>query len=291
MFAVVASVGGAVMFWRWRRQPLSYPAPESLIIQPESESAGERILPFEAVANVRDVGGYRTDAGRRVRWGRVYRSGALSHATPADRERLAALDLRLVVDLRSAEEVADAPDHTLPGARALHLPLHDAQEKLKRLRVLLFNPRQLARLVPDAYIRIMIEGNAPLFGSVLRELADSANLPVLIHCTAGKDRTGVATALLLRLLGVPEQTVIADYTLSNYYFEDFRRYTLRAVEPLRKLGVRQEDVTPLLLADPATLRATLDHINMTYGSVEAYLRQRAGIDDATIAALRANLLE
>lgn len=291
--AILLLIVAAAGIWLWGRPPIKYPPPEALIIPPEGDfSDGERLPRFDSIPNFRDLGGYRSADGRRVRWRRVYRSGAFSHPSAADLTRLAALELRFVCDLRSVEEVESDPDvlPTNPVPNYLHLPLYDRHDRARRLRALL-NRRSVAQLVPEAYIEVMIEENAPLMGEVLRRLADPANLPAVVHCTAGKDRTGVASALLLLLLGVPEATVIADYSLSNHFFDDFRRYTEAAIQPFRKFGVNMDDVTPLLLADPANLRLTLAHIRTKYGSVEAYLRNRAGLDDSVIAALKANLLE
>lgn len=255
-------------------------------------TTAQRIIPFEGIANFRDVGGYRTADGRRVRWGQVYRAGAFASPTEADLAKIDALRLRLVCDLRSDEEVAEAPDRlpeTTPP-RYLHLPLQASDETMKRLRAILFNRRAIQQIVPDTYRRVMLEQNAALYGRVLTELADPANYPAVIHCTAGKDRTGIAVALLLLLLGVPKPTVIADYTLSNHYYDVFARFAAKAVRPLLPLGVRLGDLHPLLVATSETMQLTIDYLDTTYGSAEGYLRERAGLDDATIAALRAQLL-
>ena len=138
-------------------------------------------------------------------------------------------------------------------------------------------------MMPDMYTRTIIDGNAKLYGGLLRRLSEPDNLPTLIHCTAGKDRTGVAVALLLLLLGVPDEVVVADYSLSNLYFDTFFEYGKRVAHSLRWFGVRAEDLSPLFMANPETLRTTITHIRAKYGSVEGYLRDAAGLDDATMA--------
>ncbi len=255
-----------------------------------------RSVPLAGAPNFRDLGGYPTHTGQRVRWGRVYRSGALANLTAADLALLAALDLRLVCDLRSADEIEQDPDR-LPGGGVpvyAHLPVvtaDDGAARRQRLRALLFDRRLLQTMMAEFYTETMIDNNAGLFRAVFERLADPDNLPAVIHCTAGKDRAGLVSALLLLALGVPEDIVIADYSQSNRYYAHFEQLTGRSARPLRALGVRPRDLYPLLIADPDYLRVALAHLRARYGSVETYLRQQAGIDGALLDRLRANLLE
>jgi protein-tyrosine phosphatase len=149
----------------------------------------------------------------------------------------------------------------------------------------------MGKIMDNAYMQIMIDANTALIGDLFRRLADPDQLPALIHCTAGKDRTGIASALLLLTLGVPEEVVIADYSLSNRYYDHFKKITEKTVAPLTRFGITTEDLRPLLSADPNRLRATFAYIEQRYGSLHNYLRRAAGIDDATLDALKENLLE
>jgi len=290
----LVALGGLAAAWvfvrRGNRTP--HPAPDSLVIR-LPDDAPDRILHLEGAVNFRDVGGYQTAAGRRVRRGLVFRSGALARLTDADLIALDAIGFKLVCDLRGDDEIAQEPDRLPqnPAPEYWHLPLTVQDDRRKRLGALVFNPAAVAPMLPEMYNHTMIDGNAKLYGGLLRRLADPTNLPTLIHCTAGKDRTGVAVALLLLALGVPDEVIVADYSLSNLYFESFFEYGKRIAHSLRWLGVRADDLKPLFLADPATLRTAIAHIRARYGSVEAYLRDAAGLDDDTLAALRANLLE
>jgi protein-tyrosine phosphatase len=149
----------------------------------------------------------------------------------------------------------------------------------------------LQNALPELYTRYLLDQNPAIFGRVLQFAADHHNLPMVFHCTAGKDRTGLAAALLLLALGVPEETVIADYTLSNRAYPSLLKYAAQAARPLRFFGIRAEDLTPLLVADAQSLRLALDHLKTKYGSVEAYLRHQVSVDAAVIEKLKANLLE
>jgi protein-tyrosine phosphatase len=145
----------------------------------------------------------------------------------------------------------------------------------------------------EMYTRYMVDENGAVYGAILRALADPANLPAIIHCTAGKDRAGLTSALLLAVLGVPDDLIVADYSLSNRYYDTFRTFIAgKFKQPQAFLfGLNIDDFQPLLTANPQTLRLTLDYIREHYGSVEGYLEQKAGVDADIIAALKVNLLQ
>jgi len=290
--ALILSAGVSALVVLRRNNRTTYPTPESLVIRLPDDDP-DRVVPLEKVANFRDIGGYKTADGGRVQRGLVFRSGALVRLSDADLAYLGKLGLKLVCDLRGTEEVTEEPDHlpSNPAPEYLHLPLTVQDDRRERLRALIFKPSAVAPMLPEMYTRVMIDGNAPLYGTILRRLADPASLPTLIHCTAGKDRTGIAVALLLLALGVPDEVVVADYSLSNLYYANFFEYGQRVVRPLRWLGVRAEDLQPLLMADPETMRIAIAHIRNQYGSIEGYLRDAAGLDSEVIARLKANLLE
>lgn len=248
----------------------------------------ERDLPLSGGVNFRDVGGYRTADGRVVRWGRVFRAGSLAGLTDEDVACLARLGLRLSCDLRSWEEVVARPDRLPPGAVSRHTAVVTEVGRVRRVVALFRKRHRIQELLQDAYI-VMLDQNGPLFAGIIRATADSANLPLVIHCTAGKDRTGLAVALLLLALGVPEETVIADYTLSNRAFDLLAGRMRSEMEPLYRLGFDEAQLRPFLLAEARTLAGALLHLLRRYGSVEQYLL-RAGLDMAALERARETLL-
>ncbi|MEZ4669244.1 MAG: tyrosine-protein phosphatase [Anaerolineae bacterium] len=266
--------------------------PAALVL-PLPENHPPSAVMLESVDNFRDAGGYRTADGGRVRTGLIYRSGALHNLSERDLATLRDLNIKLVCDLRSENERNAEPDTlpTDPAPTYLHLPLNTEDDRRQRLMAILFNRRRLAQMMRQFYIEVVIDQNARLYGDILRRFADPANLPAILHCTAGKDRTGIGVALLLSLLGVPDDIIIADYSLSNRYYDKYLEFGRRAVQPLAWLRVKAEDLQPLFLADPANLRAALDQVRQQYGGIERYLREKAGVDDATQARLRELLVE
>ncbi len=258
-----------------------------------SNSKGQREVQFPNCFNFRDVGGYRTENGRFLRWGQLYRSGTLAKMAHADHEIMHRLGIRTVFDLRSPAEVAKQPDRLpQPMPAYQHLPLVNHDGSVAQLRTLRRYRQRMDQMLLHIYTRVVLDQNAHHLGAILRRLAEPANRPALIHCAVGKDRTGVAVALLLALLGVPEETIVADYTLSNRHHPailaemrpEFWRATVWA-------WIRPSALYPLALAQPDTMRAALRHLRQQYGSAEEYARHAAAVDDATLASLRQQFLE
>ncbi len=248
----------------------------------------ERELPLAGGVNFRDVGGYHTAGGRVVRWGRVFRAGSLAGLTDEDVVCLGRLGLRLSCDLRSWEEMIARPDRLPPDAVARHTAVATEVGPVRRVIALFRKRHRIQELLQDAYT-VMLDQNGPLFAGIIRAAADPANLPLVIHCTAGKDRTGLAVALLLLTLGVPEETVIADYTLSNRAFDLLSGRMRSEMEPLYRLGFDEAQLRPFLLAEARTLTGALAHLRRRYGSVDWYLL-RSGLDEATLEQARETLL-
>lgn len=252
----------------------------------------QRFLNMEGVPNFRDIGGYMTRDGQRLRWGRVYRSGLMAHPTTADQMRLSALALRRVCDLRSEDEAAEAPDRLPDNLHQYHHYPVQAEVPGRIAQVaMLLNQDRMRRVMPHLYTRVMLDENGPLIGAVFAHLADADQLPLVIHCTGGKDRTGVIVALLLEALGVDEGTIIADYSQSNRDYQAYRQRGQQAIRPLRPLGITIDHLQPVLICDPDTLRFTFAHLRSHYGSARDYLRAHAGVSEAMLDQIAGHLLE
>lgn len=299
---LLALIGMMLVIPLLRRRPSAhtqYTDPMQMIIDPESVAPitpppdalrGQRDLTLQGAVNFRDLGGYRTIDGQSIGWNRVYRAGQLSQLTEADLAQLTNLDIKIVCDLRSPEEVNEAPDNLPTGVPSMSIPVNASEPRSKQLRRLLRYRRQMNAAMIEAYTHVIVDQNPSVFGQIFRLLADEKNLPLAFHCTAGKDRAGVTAALLLALLGVPDEVIVADYSLSNRYADVFEQYGRKAIKPLLRMGMDERSLQPLFTANPDTMRATLAHIRQQYGSVERYLIDGAGLTPQIIRAIRENLL-
>src|SRR6059058_6184587 len=255
-----------------------------------------RRLPLEGAKNFRDLGGYRTSDGHYVRWGLVYRSNHLVNLTAKDFEYLTSLGIRLICDVRSDSERARAPDHwdgTTPEFLAVpigsNLITSPTAEDLKR-RIAAINGQANDSVRAYEYATKY----AGQYAKILQRLA-SGDLPAVEHCTAGKDRTGVFSAILLTALGVPRDTVVQDYMLSNQFLLAPEAINATAADLRLAFGLPEPPdlatVKSIMTSKPETLAATLDKIDQTYGSFANYLRHAAKLSEADLAKIRLNLLE
>ncbi|WP_019630104.1 tyrosine-protein phosphatase [Actinomadura atramentaria] len=253
-------------------------------------------LRLDRAANVRDLGGIRFPGGATAP-GRLLRGDALNGLTDADAERLA--PLRTVVDFRTANEIeTNGADRLPPGAEHVHLPVGGGDLKAFYDIVAEGDPeRQRATFGGDRTERFMLAANRNFvavdderasFAEALRLVADAGRLPLLFHCTAGKDRTGWMAAIVLTILGVPRETIMADYLRSNHYHQRGRAKLLAF---LRDTGQMKEPelLLPLLEQRPAYLEAAFAEADARYGSFAGFLADGLGADEALLAAVRAAL--
>jgi protein-tyrosine phosphatase len=255
----------------------------------------ERLVPLEGALNFRDLGGYSAAEGRRTRWGCVFRSDGLDQLTDGDLDRLARLGIRLVCDLRNDREVLDAPSRLPPHPELRHLrhPIGEHRDDDPPLleRILAGHVREFStEQMADQYVA-MLEFAGPVFAEVVQLAADAANHPMVFHCTAGKDRTGFAAAVVLRTLGVPEETVYEDFLLTNHYTADEIERTLWIIRFASLFRTDPEQVRPVLGVERAYLEAAFAAIRQSHGSFDAYRRDALGLDDAETAAFRELALE
>lgn len=238
-----------------------------------------RILPLQGASNVRDLGGWPTADGRRVRPGRIWRSAALHAVTDEDLSQLAGIGLRTVCDLRGVEEAARAPSRVPRGAMVHPLPIEpfvsaSLPEALARSADAGAAARDLLRQAYLAYVTEHLDAYRRLFALLLEE----DRHPLLFHCSAGKDRTGIGAALILTVLGADRATVLADYCATDRFW--------RRDHPLPP-GTPEAAARAILDTHPALLEEALDLLLARHGGAEGLAREGLGVDPA---ALRAVLL-
>lgn len=264
---------------------------------PLDQRAVHRHLNFEGIYNFRDLGGYTTYDDRRVKWGTLYRSGSLHGASPSDLHWLSELNLHTLVDFRSAAEKAEEPDR-LPepnNIEVVEIPAMDngddsmANEIMTRIK-----EGSLGEIDPH---ELMIEGNRqfpttfnPEYSQFIRTVLAADGKPVLWHCSAGKDRAGFGAAILLRLLGVSQEQVMADYMLSKQYSLAARKNQIRMLRLFK--GEETADKLQVLMGvEPEWLQAAFDTIDERYGNFDGYVRQGLGLSEQEVSRLRSLLLE
>jgi protein-tyrosine phosphatase len=259
----------------------------------------DRVPPLERACNFRDFGGYGTRDGRRVRWGRLYRSGSLTQLTDPDRSAIGALGIRAICDLRRLDERARHPDPEF-GPGVTHL-VWDEPAEVSPLR-----GQSFAQSVGAAEARAaMIGMYAQMPVTLVRRLRgmfagllQGPGAPMILHCMAGKDRTGFAAALLLSALDVPHDVIVEDYVLTNRAV-DLRAQLLSAEQAGLGIAVSAEPILALpreaqdavLAADADYLGAGFAALEAGYGSVNAYLSAVIGVDDDARRQLARGLLQ
>ena len=242
----------------------------------------DRVLPLQGASNFRDLGGYPGHGGRIVLWRRLFRSDHLAGLTPADHALLAELGLARALDFRGEHERAATP-YQLPGVAQHSLAIEPSV--MQRMQALLQAGQPLGAaegvaLMQDLY-RSMVNERARAFALLFEQLLD-CDAPLVFHCTAGKDRTGWAAALVLLALGVPRAIVLQDYLMTNQVFKQ---------PPLPADGTPAEALAAMWRVQEDYLAAALDLMDAEHGGIEPYLRGRLGLSPAALDTLAARYLQ
>lgn len=248
----------------------------------------ERVLPLEGGNNFRDLGGYETTDGRHVKWGSLFRSGTMVGLTASDYDYLGQLGIRTVCDFRSTEERTSEPT-TWQGehkpARKETDYVMDNMSLMKEIAQPGLTPEQ-ARGVFAGFYREVPFTFTTQYREMFAELV-AGHAPLAFNCSAGKDRTGVGSALLLSALGVKHEQVVADYLLSNRYYKPAPAKPGAQDSTSRMLAALSPEVVKVLMGvDASYIEASLASINERYGSLEKYLDEQLGVDAADLAILR-----
>ena len=241
-----------------------------------------RTLDFEGCVNFRDLGGYRTADGHTVAWRRLFRADGLNKLTAADRAQLRDLGLATVIDLRTADEAEQRgsfPVDEVP-VRYVGLPLTDVLPATEDLP-----DWKEAAYVATRYGAMVSEGG-PVLTEAIGVLASGGSLPAVMHCSAGKDRTGVLSALVLAFLGVPDESIIEDYALSAAAME---RLLERLMAEYPEAADQVAKYAPAILhVVPETMEQFLASLLLEYGSYDE-LAATLGVVEA-IDRLRATVV-
>jgi protein-tyrosine phosphatase len=237
-----------------------------------------RHVPVPGTLNFRDTGGYPVSGGGFTRWQALLRSDALHRLDPGAAGLIGALGLRTILDLRTSAEtqIAPSPLDDLAGRGALTMHISLIGEDMSAL------PAELGQIYD-----FIIDEQGLAIAAAVRSLARPGAFPALVHCTAGKDRTGIVVAVALAAIGVPDHIVAADYALTSLYLDPEHTPTIGHMQESSGLGDR---LTAALLACPPDLiLRTLDRARRQGGTIAGYLGS-FGVTDADLTALRAGLV-
>lgn len=242
-----------------------------------------RFVPLDGAFNFRDLGGLPTNDGGTTRTGMMFRSDALHHLVPGDVDRLTELGMRTIIDLRSAVELERSGRGPLEDTdmQFLHAPLSHGEAAAGRALPPALADGDLGR----HYVTSLAERTETL-ATVIGHLAERDNLPAVFHCTAGKDRTGMVAALVLSIVGVPDDVIVHDYTLTDDRMQ-------LVMERIRATGGFPDSDQPLPAgvgrAEARSMETFLAAVRAAHGDADGWARD-AGMQDDTLASLRAVLV-
>ena len=245
----------------------------------------DRVLRLQGATNFRDLGGYIGQDGRPVKWRQLFRSEHLAGLTADDQAALSQMGVARSVDFRGVDERAATP-YAVPGLRQIALTIEPSV--VQQMQALseagqTLTAERTADLMSDLY-RALATDQAHRFAELFAHLLDEADdSPLVFHCTAGKDRTGFAAALILLALGVPRDVVVADYLLTNQHYRHPPRLPQSETPP--------EVLAVLWTVQQRFLDAALAAVDQDHGGVDRYLQDRLGVTTAAAALLRQRYLQ
>lgn len=235
---------------------------------------------MQGIHNFRDFGGYQTKDGKLIKKGLLYRSGSLDKATDADLEELNALGIKTICDLRSEQERIMEPDR-IPDLSPVTFfnismrPIVDYHSRsLKRLFSLMFGEERHRDYIAESYkaYRDYATGYLPQLRALFKRISSPENLPLLIHCSAGKDRTGVVSSLIQQMLGVPAEATMEDYLITNKNMDAYNADVMRRLSKLAYFGVPWKMYVPLFDARRDYLNAAFEQVKEEFGALENWMR-------------------
>ncbi len=274
------------------------PAPALVVpgTLPVEQREAHRRLNFEGIANFRDLGGYPAADGRHVKWGVLYRTATLANSSKADLEGLASLGLKDLIDFRSAAEKEAEPNRLPqpPAFAVVEIPtLDDGNKAMVGDIMARIESGNFDGFDPDA---LMLDANrqfattfTPQFRQFIHTVLQADGKPVAWHCSAGKDRTGFAAAILLRILGVPQEVIMQDYMASKQHALDARKTQLLLLR-LFKGEEAADKMAVLMGVEESWLRAGFEQIDATWGSFDNYVREGLQLTPEDVEHLRSTLL-
>jgi len=243
-----------------------------------------RYIKLDKACNFREIGGLDTIGGKRMKSGILFRSDELSQLTFNDRKIFEKLNIKMIIDLRGVKERQKKQDK-IPSKlniRIENIPIDHRNQDLKQMQFFLFLIQKKKDFDFEKYIKEHYFGTAFECTSQIKEiftlLSDENNLPALLHCTVGKDRTGFMAAILQLLAGVSREKVMEEYLVTNKYIGTRVKQIIRMVRIMSLFRASIEQIQPMLECRPDYLNNVLDEIYNRYGTIENYLLFACGLN-------------
>ena len=290
LIAIVVLVG-VIFFISGEKEiaSLERPIPANL-----SENLREdtRKLPFTGAHNFRDLGGYKTSDGKTVKWGKVYRSDNLHSLTDEDLKYMERLNIKSVVDFRSDEERNEEPDRLTPDMTPILLPIKFEPEGVTEnlTRDLTFGNLDSSNLLRDFNI-ILVKEFTEEYREFFRHIVDNGGEPFVLHCTAGKDRAGFGSAMILTVLGVPREKIIEDYLLTNTYVSDHVDRKLLETELKTFFRADSDNLRKINFVEERYIQAAFDTIDSHWGGMDQYISEGLNLTEEDINKIKDYYLE
>ena len=257
----------------------------SVTVAAQQRQMPGRELTLEGAVNFRDLGGYVATDFRRISMGRIYRAGDISKLTDADMEEMKRRKIYTVIDFRGEDEAVAAPDRLLPAADYLRLPA--GSEKSADWSSFTQGYASGIEVMIAFYsdVSVFRERYRPFFRKLLMLPDTSA---VVFHCSAGKDRTGIATALFLYAMDVPMETIMNDYVATNHFRREENEKIINYLTTEQGIDLRM--ATEIMDANPLYLETAFQTLKKQYGSIDSFLYRELGINEAAKLILREKFL-
>ena len=292
---IVLTLAVFSVFWFNNKEPLSFERPIPLKFS-ENLREDYRKLPFTGAHNFRDLGGYKTEDGRTVKWGKIYRSDNLHSLTDEDLKYMKRLNIKSVVDFRSLEERESEPDRLNPDMTQVLLPINFQPKELDDdsikniIKDLTFGDLDSSNLLRDFNI-VIVEEFAEEYKNFFRHIIENNAEPLVFHCTAGKDRAGFASAMILTILGVPREKVIEDYLLTNTYVKDHVDDKMLEIELKTFFRADTDNLRKINLVEERYIQAAFDTIDSKWGGMDRYISEALNLNEEDILKLKDFYLE
>jgi len=252
----------------------------------DSVLVANRLVNFKRVANFRDLGGIKTQDGRVVKWGRIFRSGNLSGLKKSEFDKFKDLNIQTVYDLRTSHEIDGKEDRLPAEIKYIHVPtVKDNEGQIAQLRAKVIAGKiseKEAKEQTTAFYKGAVSINVGSLRDLIGQIAESEE-PVLYHCSAGKDRTGIVSALILSILNVDRKTIMDEYLMSNYYRRKKTEKLLGKAKLAKiiKPGMNLKAIEVFMTVDEEFMNAVFEVIDKQYGGTDRFIENQLQISKET----------